>query len=72
MENVLSLKCLVCGQHYRPAEVDYVCPDHNDEGILDVQYDYERARRSFRRAHLARDLRRDIWRYEALLPCPPP
>ena len=24
MENILSLKCLICGRHYRADEVDYV------------------------------------------------
>ena len=36
MANILSLKCLICGKQYRPDEVDYVCPDHGDEGV-DVQ-----------------------------------
>jgi threonine synthase len=30
---------LICGKQYRPDMVDYICPEHGDEGILDVQYD---------------------------------
>ena len=41
MNHVLNLKCLICGKAYRPDEIDYVCPDHGNEGIVDVQYDYE-------------------------------
>ena len=41
MKNVLGLKCLICDKLHRPATVDYVCPDHGDEGILDVHYDYD-------------------------------
>ena len=68
MENVLSLKCLVCGRHYRPDEVDYVCPDHGDEGILDVQYDYDVIQRQINREMLRRSAEFTIWRYKALLP----
>ena len=40
MDHVTSLKCLICGREYAPDEIDYVCPHHGDEGIVDVQYDY--------------------------------
>ena len=40
MDHVKHLKCLICGKEYAPDEVDYVCPDHGNEGILDVRYDY--------------------------------
>ncbi len=69
---VTGYTCVKCDRTLAADFTGYTCPDCGAEGILDVQYDYERARRNFRRAHLARDLRRDIWRYEALLPCPPP
>ena len=39
--NVAHLVCLVCGSTYAPDDVDYVCPDHGDDGILDVIYDYD-------------------------------
>ena len=54
LENILSLKCLVCGKQYRPGEVDYVCPDHGDEGVLDVQYDYDFIGRQISRETLLR------------------
>ena len=41
MDHIKSLKCLICGKEYAPGEIDYVCPDHGYEGIVDVQYDYE-------------------------------
>ena len=44
-ENILSLKCLICGRQYRVDEIDYVCPDHGDEGVLNVQYDYDYVKR---------------------------
>jgi len=53
MEHVKSLQCVLCGKAYAPGEVDYVCPDHGSEGILDVQYDYERIARGFSKSDLA-------------------
>ena len=41
MDHVQSLKCLVCGAEYGPDQIDYVCPLHGDDGIVDVQYRYE-------------------------------
>jgi threonine synthase len=71
LENILSLTCLVCGKQYRPDEVDYVCPDHGDEGVLDVQYDYDFIGRQISRETLlnANDL--TIWRYKPMLPVQP-
>jgi threonine synthase len=68
LENILSLKCLVCGKQYRPDEVDYVCPDHGDEGVLDVQYDYDFIGRQISRETLLRAADLTIWRYKPMLP----
>lgn len=69
---VIGYRCVLCGKEQPEDFTGYTCPHCGVTGILDIQYDYERARRSFRRASLASDQRRDIWRYEALLPAPPP
>ena len=53
MDHVKSLKCLICGREYQPDEVEYVCPHHGDEGILDVQYDYDLIGRRISPASLA-------------------
>jgi threonine synthase len=71
MENILSLTCLVCGKQYRPDEVDYVCPDHGDEGVLDVQYDYDFIGRQISRETLLRANDFTIWRYKSMLPVRP-
>jgi threonine synthase len=69
--NILSLKCLICGKQYRPDEVDYVCPDHGDDGVLDVQYDYEFIGRQISRETLSRSNDLTIWRYKPMLPVHP-
>ena len=71
MENILSLKCLVCGKQYRPDDIDYVCPDHGDDGVLDVQYDYEFIGRQISRENLLQADNLTIWRYKAMLPVRP-
>ena len=68
MENILSLKCLVCGKQYSPDEVDYVCPDHGDEGVLDVQYDYDLIGRQINRETISHADNLTIWRYKPMLP----
>jgi threonine synthase len=71
LENILDLKCLICGKHYRPDEIDYVCPDHGDEGVLDVIYDYDFISRRFSKESLLKSNDFSIWRYQPLLPVDP-
>ncbi|MFQ5947234.1 MAG: threonine synthase [Acidimicrobiia bacterium] len=71
LDHVLRLECLVCGNRYDPAEIDYVCPDHGAVGTLDVVYDYELVGRRLRRARLRDDPERTMWRYRPLLPIDP-
>ena len=71
MENVLSLKCLICGKIYSPEEVTYVCPDHGNEGILDVHYDYDLINRRISKEDLLHSDDLTIWRYKPLLPVEP-
>ena len=71
MEHVLNLKCLICGKEYGPDEVDYVCPNHGTEGILDVQYDYDLIGRRISQGDLLHSTNYTIWRYKPLLPIMP-
>jgi threonine synthase len=71
MKHVLGLKCTICGAEYGVDEVDYVCPEHGDDGIVDVVYDYAAIGQVLTPEHLARDETRSIWRYLSLLPVDP-
>ena len=71
MDHVTSLKCLICGAEYRPDEIEYVCPKHGDDGIVDVQYDYELIGRRISPTTLAENRDYTIWRYKPLLPIKP-
>jgi threonine synthase len=65
------LKCLICGKEYHPDEVEYVCPDHGDEGILDVRYNYDFIAQNISKEALKRSNDLTIWRYRPLLPIRP-
>lgn len=71
MDHVKSLKCLICGKEYAPGEIEYVCPDHGYEGIVDVQYDYELISRQISPETLRANRDMTIWRYKPLLPIEP-
>ncbi len=71
MDHVIGLKCTICGQMYGVDEVQYVCPKHGDDGILDVVYDYERIAARFTKEYLAASRDFTIWRYKPLLPVEP-
>lgn len=71
MDQVLGLKCTICGETYDVDEVDYVCPRHGDEGILDVVYDYDRVVRDIDPDTLRRSSVDSMWRYMPLLPVAP-
>ena len=71
MKHILNLKCLICGKEYGINEIDYVCPEHGDEGIVDVQYDYELIGRRISKENLLHSTDYTIWRYKPLLPVKP-
>lgn len=71
MHHILGLRCTICGAEYGPREVEYVCPRHGNDGILEVIYDYDAIRREISPETLAASPERSIWRYLPLLPVDP-
>jgi L-threonine synthase (EC 4.2.3.1) len=59
---------MLCGAEYAANEVEYVCPKHGNEGILDVIYDYNAIQRHLSKEKLADNHDYSIWRYADLLP----
>lgn len=68
MEHVVNLTCLVCGEEYSPGDIDYICPNHGNDGIVDVRYDYDRVKHRLSKENLSQNKDYSIWRYKALLP----
>jgi threonine synthase len=71
MNQVLGLKCTICGTEYAAKDAAYVCPKHGNDGILDVVYDYNIISKQASRAKLAGSSNFSIWRYLPLLPVEP-
>ena len=68
MNNVVGLTCVICGTTYPADFAGYVCPDHGNEGILDVTYDYDKIGETFTKESLAANPDRTMWRFRPLLP----
>jgi threonine synthase len=71
MEHILGLQCTICGAEYGVAQVEYVCPKHGDDGILDIIYDYPRIAQKINPSKLTANPNQSIWRYLPLLPVNP-
>jgi len=71
LDHVTGLVCVVCGKAYPAHEAGYVCPDHGNEGILDVRYDYELIGSRFTKESLHDDRDSTMWRYRPLMPLAP-
>ncbi len=76
-ENIECLRCLICGKEYAPDDVQYICPDHNLDGTLDVNYNYDNIKKIFDLHTLKKNLDFSMWRYKSLMPItenisPPP
>jgi threonine synthase len=66
IEHISHLRCVVCGEKY-PADNRYTCDKCGVEGILDVEYDYDKVAKTFTRHALAQR-QPTHWRYEELIP----
>ena len=71
IDHVTGLVCVICGTGYPAEEAGYVCPDHGNEGILDVQYDYDLIGSRISRESLHDQQDPTMWRYRPLLPVAP-
>ncbi len=71
MDHVLHLKCLVCGEEYAPDEIEYICPNHGNDGIVDVRYNYDLISRRLTKNQLSKSQDHTIWRYKPLMPVLP-
>lgn len=65
--SVTGLICVKCASRYAAGE-HLVCPTCGLEGILDVEYDYDRIKASLKTAPLREREDLSIWRYADMLP----
>lgn len=68
MNYISHATCMVCNKTFEKGQFGYICPDHGNEGILDIHYDYPAINKNFSKAGLAVDRDPSIFRYRPLLP----
>ncbi|MCF6248621.1 MAG: threonine synthase [Desulfobacula sp.] len=68
MKYVSHARCMICKKTFKKGEFGYICLDHGNEGILDIEYDYEAIKKEFTKDQLKADKDMSIWRYKPLLP----
>lgn len=68
MNHLLYLECQICHRQYPPDAIRYVCPDHANDGIVDVVYDYAQIASQISPNSLHTQTDPTIWRYKPLLP----
>jgi threonine synthase len=67
MGKVTRLVCVKCGKSYTGQD-HLVCPDCGLEGIFEVEYDYDRMRKSLESHPLRSRVERYLFRYTDMLP----
>ncbi len=71
MNNLIGYQCSICGKEYGPKEIEYVCPDHGDEGLLDAVYDIRTINQQISPARLSSQQNAaalNVFRYRPMLP----
>lgn len=66
LEHMTGLTCVRCGRRYG-VDVSYTCSECGLEGVLEVEYDYEKVARTLTAASL-QGRPKSAWRYTELLP----
>ena len=68
MTHIRQYRCTKCHRVWAYDEEMMVCPDCHDEGILDIEYDYESIQKVMNREYFKNQSQYSLWRYLPLLP----
>ena len=68
MNYISQATCMICGKSYEKGNFDYICPDHDNEGILNIEYDYDAVKKVLSKEGLSKNKDTSIFRYKPLLP----
>jgi len=67
LDYIKHYRCTLCETAYPPPVDFYTCPTCGEQGILDIEYDYDALRSIVDRAYFARETERSMWRYYPLM-----
>jgi threonine synthase len=68
MSYIKQYRCTKCHETYPYDEKMNVCPHCKDDGILDIEYDYETIKNVMDKDYFSHQKDQSIWRYLPLLP----
>ena len=68
MTYIKQYRCTKCKNVYDYDPLLYVCPECQDQGILNIEYDYDEIKKSWNKEKLKSTVIDSIWRYLPLLP----
>lgn len=71
MEFVSHLRCFNCSRTFSPQPTTYTCPDCGLQGILNVEYDYDRLQSQWSREDVDRSNEPGMWRFLPLIAADP-
>ena len=67
MNYIKGYRCTVCGKFFETKEALLTCPDCGEQGILDVEYDYEALKNVLTKEYFANNRNYSMWRYAPLM-----
>ena len=69
MGQIVTLRCISCGEEYGPDELEYTCPACGPrQGTLEVLYDYAALKATLTVTYFRDEREPSMWRYLPLLP----
>lgn len=71
MRFVIALRCIECGLEYEPKADRYLCEQCGENGLLEVEYNYQKIKLAWRKENLKTNSDRTMCRYMHLLPINP-
>ena len=67
MDYIKGYRCTVCGKFFETKEALLTCPDCGEQGILDVEYDYDELRKVLTKEYFQNNRDYSMWRYAPMM-----
>ena len=67
MNYIKGYRCTICHKFFKPEEVDLTCPDCGEQGILDIEYDYDALKKVLTKEYFENNRNYSMWRYAPIM-----